>query len=171
MDSIMWIFAMTSTNILITIHTFLSPNTMACGTWGCRQESSLTRCDYRPCSPPGQCIVWEGRSGTTMPVHLTETCHWHLYDSFDANTLHPSGLAKPVCCKTVADVSNNNLEGPQRELIQWHSNLLKWEDEDTMAGMVHARVGQKHLNCYILSVAVITSYIYICAWCIISLTY
>jgi hypothetical protein len=40
-----------------------------------------------------------------------------------ANTLHLSGLAKLVCCKTVADVSNNNLSGPQRELIQWHSKL------------------------------------------------
>ena len=46
----------------------------------------------------------------------------HL-SSIVANTLHLSGLAKPVCCKTVADVSNRNLSGPQRELIQWHSKL------------------------------------------------
>ncbi len=32
-------------------------------------------------------------------------------------------LAKPVCYKTVADVSKNNLSGHQRELIQWHSKL------------------------------------------------
>ena len=47
----------------------------------------------------------------------------HLLSSIVANTLNLSGLAKPVCCKTVADVSNNNLLGPQRELIQWHSKL------------------------------------------------
>jgi hypothetical protein len=47
----------------------------------------------------------------------------HLLSSIVANTLHLSGLAKPVCCKTVADVTNNNLSGPQRELIQWHSKL------------------------------------------------
>jgi hypothetical protein len=47
----------------------------------------------------------------------------HLLSSIVANTLHLSGLAKPVCCKTVADVSNNNLSGPLRELIQWHSKL------------------------------------------------
>jgi len=47
----------------------------------------------------------------------------HLLSSIVANTLHLSGLAKPVCCKTVADVSNKNLSGPQRELIQWHSKL------------------------------------------------
>ena len=47
----------------------------------------------------------------------------HLLSSIVANTLHLSGLAKPVSCKTVADASNNNLSGPQRELIQWHSKL------------------------------------------------
>ena len=47
----------------------------------------------------------------------------HLLSLIVANTLHLSGLAKPVCYKTVADVSNNNLSGPQRELIQWHSKL------------------------------------------------
>jgi hypothetical protein len=47
----------------------------------------------------------------------------HLLSSSVANTLHLSGLAKPVCCKTVADISNNNLSGPQWELIQWHSKL------------------------------------------------
>jgi hypothetical protein len=47
----------------------------------------------------------------------------HLLSLIVANTLHLSGLAKPVCCKTVADVSNKNLSGPQRELIQWHSKL------------------------------------------------
>ena len=44
----------------------------------------------------------------------------HLLSSIVANTLHLFGLAKPICCKTVADVTNNNLSGPQRELIQWH---------------------------------------------------
>ena len=39
----------------------------------------------------------------------------HLLSSVVANTLNVTGLAKPVCCKTVADV--------QRELIQWHSKL------------------------------------------------
>ena len=38
-------------------------------------------------------------------------------------------------------------------------------------GVVHAWVGQKLLNCYILSVAVIASYFHVRAWCIISLTY
>jgi hypothetical protein len=47
----------------------------------------------------------------------------HLLSLIVANTLHLYGLAKPVCCKTMADVSNNNLSGPQRELIQWHSKL------------------------------------------------
>jgi hypothetical protein len=47
----------------------------------------------------------------------------HLLSSIVANTLHLSGLAKPVCCNTMADVSNKNLAGPQRELIQWHSKL------------------------------------------------
>jgi len=94
---------------------------MAGGTQGCRQESSLTRRGYCSLSPPGQCIVWGGRSGTTMPIHFTDTCHWHLYDSFDANTLLLSGLAKTICYMTIADVSNNNLLGPQRELIQWRS--------------------------------------------------
>jgi len=32
-------------------------------------------------------------------------------------------MAKPVCCKTMADVSIKNLSSPQRELIQWHSKL------------------------------------------------
>jgi hypothetical protein len=47
----------------------------------------------------------------------------HLLSLVVANTLHFSGLAKPVCCKTVVDVTNNNLTGPQRELIQWHSKI------------------------------------------------
>jgi hypothetical protein len=47
----------------------------------------------------------------------------HLLYLIVANTLHLSGLANPVCCKTVADVSNKNLSSPQRELIQWHSEL------------------------------------------------
>ena len=59
---------------------------MARGTRGCRQESSLKRRGYRPWSPPGQCVVWGGRSGTTMPIHLTDTCCWRLYDSFNAHS-------------------------------------------------------------------------------------
>ena len=47
----------------------------------------------------------------------------HLLSSIVANTLLLSGFAKPVCYKTVADVSNKNLLGPQRELIQWHPKL------------------------------------------------
>ena len=47
----------------------------------------------------------------------------HLFSLVVANTLHLSGLAKPVCCKTVADVTNNNFTGPQSKLIQWHSKL------------------------------------------------
>ena len=48
----------------------------------------------------------------------------HLLSSVVANTLHLAGLAKPVCCKMVAeDVTNNNLTGPQRELVQWHTKL------------------------------------------------
>ncbi len=47
----------------------------------------------------------------------------HLLSSVVANTLHLAGLAKPFCCKTVADVRNNNLTEPQRELVQWHSKL------------------------------------------------
>jgi hypothetical protein len=47
----------------------------------------------------------------------------HLLSSIEANTLQLSGLDKPICCKSVANVSNNNLSGPQRELIQWHSKL------------------------------------------------
>ena len=47
----------------------------------------------------------------------------HLLSSIVANTLQLSGLDKPICCKSVADVSNNNLSGPQRELIQWHLKL------------------------------------------------
>jgi hypothetical protein len=59
---------------------------MARGTRQCRQESSLKRRGYRPPSPPGQDIVRGGRSGTKMPVHLTDTCQWRLYDSFDAHS-------------------------------------------------------------------------------------
>ena len=62
---------------------------MARGTRQCRPESSvsLTRRGYRPCSPPGQGIVRGGRFvGTKMPVHLTDTCRWRLYDSFDAHS-------------------------------------------------------------------------------------
>jgi len=59
---------------------------MACGMRQCRQEFSLKRCGYRPCSPPEQGIVRGGRSGTTMPIHLTDTCRWRLYDSFDAHS-------------------------------------------------------------------------------------
>ena len=57
---------------------------MACGTRQCRPESSvsLTRRGYRPRSPPGQGIVRGRRFGTKMPVHLTDTCRWRLYDSF-----------------------------------------------------------------------------------------
>jgi hypothetical protein len=46
-----------------------------------------------------------------------------LLSSIVVNTLHLTGLAKPICCKTMADVSNKNLSGPQRELIQWHLKL------------------------------------------------
>ena len=61
---------------------------MARGTLQCRSESSdsLTRRGYRPRSPPGQGIVRGGRFGTRMPVHLTDTCRWRLYDSFDAHS-------------------------------------------------------------------------------------
>ncbi len=47
----------------------------------------------------------------------------HLLSSVVANTLHLTGLAKPVCCKTVSDVTNHNLSGPHRELILWHTKL------------------------------------------------
>ena len=47
----------------------------------------------------------------------------HLLTSVVANTLHLTGLAKPVCCKAVADVTNHNLFGPQRELFLWHTKL------------------------------------------------
>jgi hypothetical protein len=29
------------------------------------------------------------------------------------------GVTTPLCCKTVADESNNNLTGPQKEVLQW----------------------------------------------------
>ena len=51
-----------------------------------RRESSLERRCYHPRSPPGQSIVRGGRAGITMPVHLTDTCRWRLYDSFDAHS-------------------------------------------------------------------------------------
>jgi hypothetical protein len=47
----------------------------------------------------------------------------HLLSSFVANVLDLPGLAKPICCKTVSDVTNNNLSGPQRELVGWHMKL------------------------------------------------
>jgi hypothetical protein len=43
--------------------------------------------------PCRQCAVQGGGGGgtklghTTNPVHLTDTCRWHLYDSFDAHSL------------------------------------------------------------------------------------
>jgi hypothetical protein len=47
----------------------------------------------------------------------------HLLSSFVSNVLHLPGLAKPICCKTASDVTNNNLSGPQRELVSWHTKL------------------------------------------------
>ena len=59
---------------------------MARGMQQCRKESSVKKRCYHPRSPPGQSIVRGGRAGTTMPVHLTDTCRWRLYDSFDAHS-------------------------------------------------------------------------------------
>jgi hypothetical protein len=61
-------------------------SSMARGMQQCRQESSWKRRGFHPHSPPGQGIVRGGRSGTTMPVPLTDTCHWRLYGSFDAHS-------------------------------------------------------------------------------------
>jgi hypothetical protein len=47
----------------------------------------------------------------------------HLLPSFVSNVLHLPDLAKPICCKTASDVTNNNLSGPQRELVSWHAKL------------------------------------------------
>ena len=70
-------------------------------------------------------------SSTNLPVVFQpqptleeqDTYGPHLLSSVFANTLHLTGLAKPVCCKTLADVTNHSLSGPQRELILWHTKL------------------------------------------------
>ena len=48
-----------------------------------------------------------------------------LLSSVIATTLQLDdiGVATPLCCKTVADDSNKNLTGPQKELLQWHWKL------------------------------------------------
>jgi hypothetical protein len=47
----------------------------------------------------------------------------HLLSLFVSNILDLPGLAHPIYCKTVSDVTNHNLSGPQRELVSWHSKL------------------------------------------------
>ena len=51
----------------------------------------------------------------------------HLLSTVITNALHLDDIDNPtsipVCCKTVADDSNMNLTGPQRELLQWHWKL------------------------------------------------
>ena len=59
---------------------------MTQGRRGHQRESSLKRGGYYPCSTPGQCFVGGGRSDTPMPVHLTDSCRWHLYDSLGAHS-------------------------------------------------------------------------------------
>jgi len=66
---------------------------MAHGTRQCRQESSLKRRGYRPCSPPGQGIVRGRRSGTKVPIHLTDTCPSSL-SSWTGYCLGGGGLAQ-----------------------------------------------------------------------------
>ncbi len=48
-----------------------------------------------------------------------------LLSSVVATTLQLDdiGVTTPLCCKTVADESNKNLTGPQKELLQWHWKL------------------------------------------------
>jgi hypothetical protein len=41
----------------------------------------------------------------------------HLLSSFVSNILDLPGLAQPIYYKTVSDVTNHNLLGPQRELV------------------------------------------------------
>jgi hypothetical protein len=47
----------------------------------------------------------------------------HLLSSFVTNILDLPGLAKPIYCQTVSEVTNNNISGSQMELISWHSKL------------------------------------------------
>jgi hypothetical protein len=47
----------------------------------------------------------------------------HLLSLFVSNILVLPGLAQPIYCKTVSDVTNHNLSGPRRELVSWQSKL------------------------------------------------
>ena len=51
----------------------------------------------------------------------------HLLSTVITNALHlhdiSGSTSTKVCCKTVANDSNRNLTGPQRELLQWHWKL------------------------------------------------
>ncbi len=80
-----------SSIILIFINvTYKHPNHKFCypvsryhiaqGRQECRQELSLKQHGYHPCSIPGKFISQGEGSGTAMPVHLTDTCHWHPFN-------------------------------------------------------------------------------------------
>jgi hypothetical protein len=47
----------------------------------------------------------------------------HLLSAVMANILDLVSLGKPLLCRTVANASNHNLSGPQRELLQWQWKL------------------------------------------------
>ena len=67
---------------------------MARGTRQCRQESSLKRCGYRPCSPPGQGIVWGGGLAQQCPsISLILAVGTFMTPSMP---IHSSGLMIPT---------------------------------------------------------------------------
>ena len=61
-------------------------NSTSSGRRGYQQEPSWSRSVCRPHTTPAQRFVQRGRSDTTMPVNLTDSCRWRLYDAFDAHS-------------------------------------------------------------------------------------
>ena len=61
-------------------------NSTSSGRRGYQQEPSWSRRVCHPCTTPGQRFVRGRRSDTTMPVNLTDSCRWRLYDAFDAHS-------------------------------------------------------------------------------------
>ncbi len=53
---------------------------------GYQQKPSWSRRVCHPHTTSGQSSVRGRRSCTTMPVNLTDSCRWRLYDAFDAHS-------------------------------------------------------------------------------------
>ena len=67
--------------------------------------------------------------GSTTPVHLTDTCHWHLYDSFDAYSQHKIDLTFRIYqeashCLSILRSSDSASTGSSRSVTDTH---LVWD--------------------------------------------